>query len=109
MVITPSYFYSSGMKFDRGYISPYFINSAKGQKVEYQNAMILFSQKKISSIQVFKFCQKYLMSNSSLYFCVKFSNICLFLVNTYILSKLSQIFVFLDFSCSLDTKKHKLL
>jgi len=40
-----------GMKFDRGYISPYFINSAKGQKVEYQNAMILFSQKKISSIQ----------------------------------------------------------
>ena len=41
-----------GMKFDRGYISPYFINSAKGQKVEYQNAMVLFSQKKISSIQV---------------------------------------------------------
>merc|ERR1739838_1225308 len=40
-----------GMKFDHGYISPYFINSAKGQKVEYQNAMVLFSQKKISSIQ----------------------------------------------------------
>merc|ERR1712096_142473 len=40
-----------GMKFDRGYISPYFINSGKGQKFEYQNAFVLFSQKKISSIQ----------------------------------------------------------
>merc|ERR1712096_146093 len=45
-----------GMKFDRGYISPYFINSGKGQKVEYQNAFVLFSQKKISSIQV---CDKF--------------------------------------------------
>lgn len=40
-----------GLKFDRGYISPYFINSGKGAKVEYQDALVLFSEKKISTIQ----------------------------------------------------------
>lgn len=39
------------MKFDRGYISPYFINSSKGAKVEFQDALVLISEKKISSMQ----------------------------------------------------------
>merc|ERR1719471_2543859 len=40
-----------GMKFDRGFISPYFINTAKGAKVEYQDAFVLFNEGKITSIQ----------------------------------------------------------
>ena len=39
------------MKFDRGYISPFFVNSTKGAKVEYNDALVLFSEKKISNIQ----------------------------------------------------------
>lgn len=40
-----------GMKFDRGYISPHFITDYKSQKVEFEDPLILFHEKKVSSIQ----------------------------------------------------------
>jgi chaperonin GroEL len=38
-----------GLKFDRGYISPFFITDNRKQLVEYENPLLLFSEKKISS------------------------------------------------------------
>merc|ERR1719217_939732 len=40
-----------GMKFDRGYISPYFITQPKTQKAEFENPLILIVEKKVSSLQ----------------------------------------------------------
>ncbi|CDO56028.1 hypothetical protein DV451_003711 [Geotrichum candidum] len=42
---------TEGMRFDRGYISPYFVTNTKTGKVEFENPFILLSEKKISSIQ----------------------------------------------------------
>ncbi len=40
-----------GMQFDRGYLSPYFINDADSQQVEHENPFILLHDKKVSNIR----------------------------------------------------------
>jgi chaperonin GroEL len=40
-----------GMQFDRGYLSPYFINNQQSQNVELENPLILLFDKKISNIR----------------------------------------------------------
>ncbi len=47
-----------GMKFDRGYISPYFITNHKEQKVEFEKPLILISEHKVSNFnQILKFVE----------------------------------------------------
>jgi len=40
-----------GMQFDRGYLSPYFINNAQNQTAELEKPLILLADKKISNIR----------------------------------------------------------
>ncbi|XP_062130382.1 LOW QUALITY PROTEIN: 60 kDa heat shock protein homolog 1, mitochondrial-like [Drosophila sulfurigaster albostrigata] len=40
-----------GLQFDKGYISPFFINQSKGAKVEFANAFVLITLKKIKSLK----------------------------------------------------------
>jgi chaperonin GroEL len=43
--------YVEGLRWDRGYISPYFVTDPKTQKVEFENALLLLVDKKVSSVQ----------------------------------------------------------
>lgn len=40
-----------GMQFDRGYLSPYFVNNQQNMSVEHENPFILLVEKKISNIR----------------------------------------------------------
>ena len=42
--------YVEGLRFDRGFISPYFITDNKKQEVEFDNALILLVDKKVSTM-----------------------------------------------------------
>lgn len=42
--------YVDGLKFDRGFISPYFVTDDKKGKVEFENCFVLLSDKKITNI-----------------------------------------------------------
>lgn len=56
-----------GMKFDRGYISPYFITNTKAQTVELENPLILLVEKKISNLQqIVPLLESVIKSQSSL-------------------------------------------
>lgn len=47
-----------GMKFDRGFISPYFINNQKAQKVEFEKPLILISEHKVTNFnQILKYLE----------------------------------------------------
>ncbi len=40
-----------GLKFDRGYISPYFVTDEKKQKIEFDNCYVLIVEKKLGNIR----------------------------------------------------------
>ncbi|MBI5708187.1 MAG: chaperonin GroEL [Armatimonadetes bacterium] len=49
--IETTYDMVEGMQFDKGYLSPYFITDAQRMETVFENPLVLFYEKKISSVQ----------------------------------------------------------
>merc|ERR1719163_2452593 len=50
--------YVEGIKWDRGYISPYFVTDTKTSKCEFKNPLVLLADKKVSNVQsILKFLE----------------------------------------------------
>jgi chaperonin GroEL len=50
--------YVEGIRWDRGYISPYFVTDQKSSKTEFKNPLILLADKKISNVSsILKFLE----------------------------------------------------
>lgn len=59
--------YKGGMEFDRGYISPYFVTNTEKMEAEIEDAHILLTDKKISSIQeLLPFLEKFVKVSKNL-------------------------------------------
>jgi chaperonin GroEL len=59
--------YKEGMEFDRGYVSPYFVTNPDKMEAEIENAYLLLTDKKISSIQdLLPFLEKFVKVSKDL-------------------------------------------